>query len=205
MRVALLGLAFAILIAGCASTQLVDVWQDPSYVGRPLKKVLVLAVLNEERSRRIFEESFARELRAAGIEAVVGYSVLSDTSALEREVISNAIEGKGFDGVVITRHGGSEEETVFYPGRVRTEAWGTGDRGGRGYDNYYRRTYETVTEPGYSAKYTTVFIETNVYATESGNLIWSGRSATYNPDSTVQIVDAVSKEVVASMKQGGLL
>jgi len=205
VKTAATALLLAIVSAGCMSTKLVDVWQDDSYTGRPLGKVLVVAVTSEERSRRIFEDSFVREFRAQGVDAVAGYSVLSEAAALEKEAISRAIDGKDFDGVVISQHAGSEEETVYYPGRTRTESWGAGDRRGYGYDGYFHRTWETVSDPGYTAEYTTVFIETNVYETTDQKLIWSGRSETYDPASTVAIIDALSKEVITSMKKGGLL
>ena len=196
----------AAALAGCASTKLVDVWQDDAYTGPPLAKVLVIAVAKDERNRRIFEDSFAREFRANGVEAVPGYTVLAGEAALEKEAISRAIEGKGFDGVLISHHAGSDEETVYYPGRTRTEAWGGGGYRGRGgYDGYYSRSWETVSDPGHTAKYTTIFIETNIYKTADQNLIWSARSETYDPESVVEIIDALSKEVTASMKKGGLL
>jgi hypothetical protein len=199
-------LLIAALVAGCASTKLVDVWRDEAYAGQPLTKVLVVSIAEEERSRRIFEDSFAREFRAQGIEAVAGYTLISAAAATERAAISQAIEGKGFDGVVISHHSGSNEETVYYPGRTRTETWGTG-RGSKrhGYDGYYHRTWETVSEPGYTARYTTIFIETNIYETENQQLIWSGRSASYDPGSVLEIIHALSKDVIASMKEGGLL
>lgn len=203
--VSLLVILLAFSLMNCASTRLVDVWQEDSTSARPLAKVLVVAVADDERSRRIFEDSFAREFRAQGVEAVAGYSILAVDAALEKEAISRAIEGKGFDGVVISHHAGSEEETVYYPGRTRTEAWGGGGYRGRGYDGYYRRTWETISDPGYVAEYTTVFIETNVYEVTEQKLIWSGRSESYDPASTLEIIDALSSEVIASMKEGGLL
>jgi hypothetical protein len=203
--------AVAVLLAtaaqmGCASTKLVDVWQDDSYTGSPLAKVLVVAISKDERNRRIFEDSFAKEFRAQGVEAVPGYTLLAGGAALEQGAISQAIEGKGFDGVVISHHAGTDEETVYYPGTTRTEAWGTGGYRGRGgYDGYYRRSWETVSDPGYTAKYTTLFIETNIYETADEKLIWSARSETYDPESVVEVIDALSKEVTASMKKGGLI
>jgi hypothetical protein len=202
----MLVLSFASLVAGCASTKLVDVWRDKSYAGQPLTKVLVVSIAEEERSRRIFEDSFAGEFRAQGIEAVAGYTLISADSATERAAISQAIEGKGFDGVVISHHAGSDEETVYYPGRTRTETWGTAGRSKRhGYDGYYHRTWETVSDPSYTARYTTIFIETNIYETENQQLIWSGRSESYDPGSVLEIIHALSKDVIASLKEGGLL
>jgi hypothetical protein len=143
--------------------------------------------------------------REVGVEAVSSHTLIPSDAPPEAETLSRAIEGKGFDGVVISRHAGSDEETVVYPGRTRTESWGTGGYRGRGYDGYYRRTYETVSDPSRVAKYTTVFIETNIYATRDQRLIWSARSASYDPESTLEIVDALSAEVITSLKDGGLL
>jgi hypothetical protein len=201
----LAAIALGLWALGCASTQLVDVWQDESHTARPLTKVLVVAVSDDERSKRIFEDSFAKAFRAAGVEAIPGYSLLTSDAAPEAEAISKAIEGKGFDGVVISHHAGSDEETVYYPGRTRTESWGAGGYGRRRYDGYYRRTYETTHDPGYTAQYTTVFIETSIFETTDKQLIWSARSESYNPESTVEVIDALSKEVIESLKKGGLI
>ena len=51
-------------------TAFADVWQDESYTGGPISKVLVIAVANDERNRRIFEDSFARAFREKGVEGI---------------------------------------------------------------------------------------------------------------------------------------
>lgn len=197
--------ALTLSIFGCATTQLVDVWQDESRAAEPLTRVLVVAISDDERNRRIFEDSFARAFKDAGVEAVPGYTLLPSDAKPAAETISKAIEGKGIDGVIMSHYAGSDEETVYYPGRSRTEAWGPADYGRTRYDGYYRRTYETVHEPGRTAQYTTVFIETNIFETTDKKLIWSARSESYNPESVAEIIDALSKEVIKSLKKGGLI
>jgi len=205
-RGALVTLVVAASLTGCASTKLLDVWQDESYSGGPISKVLVIAIANDERNRRIFEDSFAKAFREKEVEAVPGYSLLPADAASQKEAIATAIQGKGFDAVVISHNAGVDEETVHYPGTVRTESWGTGGYGPRsGWDGHYRRTWETTQDPGYTTKYTTIFIETSIYETANENLIWSARSESYDPGSVLEIIDGLSKEVIASMQKGGLL
>ena len=189
---------------GCAATKLVDVWVDPAYTRGPLRKVLVASFWQDDRGRRILEDRIVAELRKAGAEAVPSYSLMPDVTPEERESISKAIEGKGFDGVLITHYAGTEEESVYVPGRTRTEVYGSGHPWSR-IDSHYWRAVETVSMPGYYDKQTTVYLETNVYETGDARLIWSARSKTLNPASTLDLIDDLSKQLVASLSHGGLL
>ncbi|MBW2273863.1 MAG: hypothetical protein JRG96_11360 [Deltaproteobacteria bacterium] len=197
--------ALLTLVAGaCASTRLVDVWVDEARSGAAFQNILVVAMSESERDRRIFEDRFVSELRARGAHSAPSYSVLPAASEMERESISEAVRAGGFDGVLINHHAGSDEQSVYVPGRTRTEVYGRGHPRHR-LDNFYWGTWETVSDPGYYDKLTTVFLETNIYETRDGTLVWSGRSESFNPQSTLEIIDTLSKAVAESLEKSDML
>jgi hypothetical protein len=183
---------------------LVDVWFDQEYKGGAFKKLLVVAVAEDDRSRRIFEDRFVSEIRKHGSEARASYGILPQVANAGEGAISEAIRGKGFDGVIISHYAGTDEESVYVPGRTRTEVRGVGHPR-VAYDGHYWRTWETVSEPGYYDKVTTVMLETNIYVSPEGRLVWSARSQTFNPDSTLDLIDELSKAVVKDLASNGLL
>lgn len=78
-RFALLAAVAGWLVSGCApATQLTNAWVDPAYKGPPFRNVLVLGVSRNEGERRTFEDEFAAKLRAVGVKAAPGYTVLPE-------------------------------------------------------------------------------------------------------------------------------
>jgi len=57
-------------LAACASTSLVNQWKSPDHVGPAVRKVLVVGVTKQASVRRVFEDEFTAQLRAAGVEAI---------------------------------------------------------------------------------------------------------------------------------------
>jgi len=49
------------IVGGCATSNLVDIWHDPSYKAAPLNKMLVIVVRKDAAKRRIWEDDFAHE------------------------------------------------------------------------------------------------------------------------------------------------
>src|SRR5450759_5741337 len=62
-----------ILLAGCASSELVDVWSDPSFQSPPLNKMLVISVGKNPVHRRMWEDAFSVELVRHNVAATPSY------------------------------------------------------------------------------------------------------------------------------------
>jgi len=202
-------IAILVLVAGgCASTRLVDAWKDESYAKVPIQKVFVVMTSEDERSRRMAEDSFVHAFRTAQVEAVAGYTLLPGNAEINNETISQAIKGKGFDIVLITSHQETETSSVYVPGEVRTEVvtgpgYG-GHRAGRyGYGG--RREYRTIEQPGHYQEQKVVYLETSMYETNEGRLIWSARSASENPESVHDISEPLGKTIIKQLKSDGFL
>ena len=99
----LASLAMAMLLAGCASTSIVDSWSDPSYQGGPFKRIVVLGVTKNAVARRTFEDIFASRLRATGIEAMPGYQYLPQDGPVDESELNAAVRASGADGLLMVR------------------------------------------------------------------------------------------------------
>lgn len=191
----------ALTLGACASTKLVSVWKDAAYAGGPIQKILVIGISDNERTRRQFEDSFVAEFERRGIAAVSGFKLLPREGELSAQEVRRAIEGSDIDTILVTRYAGEDEETVYRPGTTYIEPGGYY----RSFNRYYHRSYVAVHEPGYYVKHKLVYLETNLYSASDGNLIWSARSETTNPDSATDLIDSMKSAVMKSLEEYGLL
>jgi hypothetical protein len=77
----------------------------------------------------------------------------------------------------------------------------------RSFYGYYGAVYPVVYTPDYLSTDTTVRVETNVYATGSGEgeLVWTGTSDTFNPSSADKAIQGLSKVLVKELQKEAVL
>ena len=190
-----------VLIIACAGpgTKLTHIWVDEAHRGNPVSDILVIGLTykDNEDVRRSFEDRFVGHLRAAGIEAISSVDAISIPAnmKLEKEEILKAVNKFNNDAVIITHLVGKEEKDFY----TRTAP------GHRGYYGHYGRAYSYYRSPVYSRTRKSVRLATNLYDVKTEKLIWSGKSATLNPDSTKQMMDDVIKMVIKDLQKNKLL
>jgi hypothetical protein len=88
----------AVLVAGCASTEIRAQWADPQFSNRPLQgaRVMVVCEARETAIRRVCADQFNQQLRAAGADPVAASdpsgTPLEDARALgAKAVMSSSI------------------------------------------------------------------------------------------------------------------
>lgn len=182
----LVTLLLSFLISGCSSTTLTGSWRSPDYTD-PVKKVYIVGVSKQETSRRLFEDEFGRSLQAYGIETVSSYKDLKNNQDADLDLLTKKVRANGADALLLTRILGKRTEQVVTPGRVsgyssepsyyvreryRPEPYY------RNYRSYYDRRYEMTYEPATISKFQVVTIESNLYDSASGELIWSAQLET---------------------------
>jgi hypothetical protein len=182
-----------VLIFACAGTKLTHTWVDEAHRGKPVSDILVIGLTykGNEEVRRSFEDKFVAQLRAAGIEAISSVDAISIPAdmKLEKDEILKAVSEFNNDAVIITHLVDKEEKEGYtYDGRRHGSYYG-----------YYGWAY------GYSATRSTVRLATNLYDVRTEKLIWSGKSATVDPDSTKQMIDDVIKVVIKDLQENNLL
>ena len=200
-RILLSTILGAAVIAACGTvTKIPIAWRDPAYQGGPFQKIFVIAVAANDARRRLFEDELAGVLSEKGTIASASYGALPDSQRLGEEQIRRAIQGGGYDGVIVSRLLGVEDETRYVPPSTYTVP-----RSYRGYYGYYGTTWDVVHQPGYYQTHRIVRLETNLYDFRTGDLVWSGQSETFDPDSAGDIIDSATKAVAKRLVEAGLL
>ncbi len=171
-RLIITGILSALLMTGCATTQLTSAWKDPAYKGPP-HKIMIVGITKKPVNKRIFEDEFVRQLKAKGIDAVASYTVMADRKQGDHEVIAMKLKEQGADAVLITRLVSKKTVRTDIPGRftVIPSSYGT-------WRDYYVYGSEVIFTPGYTAEDEYALMESNLYDAGSDKLIWSAASET---------------------------
>jgi hypothetical protein len=78
---ALPALLAAVMLAACASTELVNQWSNPAYTSSSFKRVMVIGVARQASIRRTFEDEFVTPLRVASLDAVPSHQYIPERAS----------------------------------------------------------------------------------------------------------------------------
>jgi hypothetical protein len=195
---------FSLLAAvGCAGpgTELKQIWVDPSYAGGPIEKILVIGVLREQARQRVFEDTIASQFDELGVDAVPSWEIIPPDQEDEEDAIKAAVEGRGFDSVLLTRLISVDKRTDYVPGQTYVGSYWGGPH--YGYYPYYASSYAVVHDPGYTIERTVVSVETNIYDVETEMLKWAAMSETVDPKDVNKAIDGFGRVIIGDLlKQG---
>lgn len=177
----------AIVVAACATTTIRDSWFDASVRTAPFAKVLVVTVGGDLARRRIFEDTLAGKLRAAGVEGVQAYQVLRDGQSTEAEMDA-AVARVGADGLMLVRFKGVRTETEVRPTMMPGPAV-------PGWYGWYGRWY-AVPEV-HRTRIATV--ETSLFDVATKKLAWTGVTETFDPASFRKEAGALADVIVGAI------
>ncbi len=185
-----------IQIESCSSSELVDVWNDPSNHDYRLKKLLVIAIRKNPVQRRIWEDAFAGDLSKHGVEASSSYilfpNVLPDTNQIIQTIHNN-----DFDGILVIRVLHKGAQTHYVESYISSDA----ELKYNPFRNSYSTYYQEVQHPAYidSEMVNRHSIEVWVVRNK-GRIIWGAISNTpaRNSGKDIQknIADLVIDELV---------
>lgn len=175
--------------AGCAPNRLLDQQANPEYVGKPFKRILVVAVSNENVLGRIYEDRMVALLGQRGVQGIAGYSALGTGGAVDEATLRAVIAKTGADGMLITRATGVDQATVTSGPQVATVGIGWGG----GFYGYYAGVWKSVYIPAQTQNVGTPVTtsETRLFDARSGALAWRGTIATKDRDGESDTASAV--------------
>ncbi len=190
-----------ILLAGCASSELVDMWRDSSFQSPSLNKMLVIAVSNNSVYRRIWEDAFSVELAKHYVAATPSYRLFPD-AVPDTDQIMHVMRSNGFDGVLLTRRLPSEIKTQYMQGYVTNDQETRYDRRGDRFVTYYR----DIEHGGYVDSQKVDIRSFDVWATKNeGQMIWSATCKTPEPNSMQAVRPEIIKLVMSELTQQGII
>ncbi|TAE17272.1 MAG: hypothetical protein EAY72_02870 [Bacteroidetes bacterium] len=201
MNIKNLVLGSMLFLAACGgNTQLQKSWSDPETTVdvRKLNKVLVVAHMKDETSRRTVEDEMVQFLQGKGKQS---YNILTQNiSKNNEEAIKKQIEGEGFDGVVMLRLVDVEKDVDYTPGTYNTMPMYH-----RSFWPYYWNSYNMYYTPGHYTTTKNYSVETKVYSLKQDKLVFTALTNTGNPSNVTDLVKGVTKTVYNEMIKQGFL
>jgi len=195
--IAFLIIAGALVSCG-PSTSIVKSWREPNatVTKGPSNKIIVLALVKDETSRRVIEDQLVKRL---GEVATASYTLISTESLKDTTgaSLNKVIDGGKFTHMLLMRLADIEKETNYVQGTT------TGYYGG--YGRYYGYGAGMYTSPGYYVEDKNYFIETAVYSFNPDKLLWTGTTKTVNPSKMEKTVTEIADVVSDKMKKDGFL
>ena len=204
MGLALLGL----LATACSSTTVKNSWVKPGYSDK-IENVYLIGIAKEEDYRRIFEETFKRQLSGQGVRAVTSHNDLPKDQENSRENIIKAMSANSCDSVLLTK-------LV----RKRTEAGTKGqginvvkttpvplyyDPWYNSWGSYYNQGYSVVNIQPTTPGTTTLIIESVLYDLKTEERIWAAQLETVEEIDPIKMIRDYVEAVTRNLEGKGLI
>ncbi|MFT5729540.1 MAG: hypothetical protein ACI8PB_003711 [Desulforhopalus sp.] len=198
-----LALSFFIF-AGCSKTTVTGTWKKNDFTAQPFTSIMVVGLTKDHTHKLLWEDTMGDRLRQHGIKTVVSsLSAFPDDKQIDEKEILAYANNKGIEAVLVTRLVDTKKEDVYHPpsGAYYGGAYGHYGR----FDSFYPYAYNQVYSTGYTTTQTIVLLQTNLYQVKGKELIWNMSSDTFDPRSINQLMDSVSKKVLATLKKEQLI
>jgi hypothetical protein len=113
VKLTLAACPFLAWLAACSSTSLVSEAVGPATSPAPMKRIAVVGVSEDRGQRERFENSFAAAIAGdAKVTAEPATKLVDPERSLDRELLQKALEGGGFDGILVVRKLGTRVEVT---------------------------------------------------------------------------------------------
>lgn len=183
------------LMAGCSSSELVDIWSDSSFQAPFLDKIFVIAVGKNAAQRRIWEDAFSVELAKHDVAVTPSYRSFPDAEP-DTNQVAQIVRSNGFDGVLVIRRLPYETNPQYLRGYVTKEQDMRYDRGTDRFVSYYRE----IEHAGYLDSQKVDMRAIDVWTTKNeGRMIWSATSKTPEPNSMEAVRPEIVKLVISEL------
>jgi hypothetical protein len=198
-QVLVLVAAALVALGGCASpVNMVSQWKDSSLDIPPLQKVFVIVVSKDAMRRRIWEETYLRELKARGAQAVASYTLYPDRVPTEQE-LKGTLPNEGYDGLLATYYRGNQEVSTYVPGTSTMQPdlvydpwWGR-----------YTTVYNEVYQEGYTETDLINSYEITIWTPHKPSRetpYWSSMVELTNPGTTQENSDRIVGKVMSALE-----
>ncbi len=185
--------AVFLVMAGCASTKIIQSGAREGYEGRLYDKILVVAITDQNDSQRLFENRVASQLHRKGLDVGVGHEFFrSSPENMDPEDIRQMIEEAGFDAAVSVALVRRKFEATYSSANYATLTY-------EGFYTYYPAVSGRVATPAGGAEKTTFVLEAKFYDLSSTEASWSALSETVNPQDARSFADDYAKSLVGRL------
>lgn len=191
---------FTLLHTSCNSTRFINTWREPVIKNhtRALNKVLVVALFENETSRRIAEDQMIIYLNGKG---AVSYNYFDEYTSVENEqLIRNKIISDGFDGAIIMRLLDVEKEEIYIRDKLSNHSGHN-----HNFCRHYLKNWDEYCNPGYYLITKSYIVETNIFSIKEDKIIWIGITKTIELGGVSQMTKEIGKAVYKKMIKEGFI
>ena len=186
------------IISSCSSsTQLQNVWKNDSFQEAGFKKILVFGMAGKEWKKKAYENQFGTVLKKYNVETVVAWQVLPKGEQLTVETFEKYFKDQDIDAVLVAMETGESTKETMYGGGTSFVAVG--------FHGFYISTSPVYQVPGYLSEEKIIYMDTKLFETKEGKLVWSATSESYEPKSTSDVIKLVSLMVADDLYQYGFI
>ena len=147
--------------------------------------------------KKVYENEYVALFSKQNIEAIPAWRVLPEGEELTKETFRIYFENENIDAVLVARATGMSTEETMYGGGTSYVA--------AGFYGFYLSTSPIYRVPGYLAEEKVIYMETSVYETGEGKMVWSATSKSYEPKNTKEVIQTVSRNVVDELYLAGFV
>ena len=203
----LLVFVLAAVLSSCANTKFTKQWVNEEFNQQPFDDILVLVVADKMGNRQDAENYIVEKLGEGGIDAMPSFDILPKTETIDRDAVGKAIDGLQLDAVIVMYATGITEDEYFVPARRFGvySGYGYGHAHYGSFYNYYPHAFTYVYIPGYDNTHYVVTLETSLFDLNTGDMIWSGQSNTFAPESVDDVIHNITVLTIKELKQKGII
>jgi hypothetical protein len=189
--------ALMMLFVGCApTTQIMESWKVPGYAGGEVKKTLVVVISKKAGDRNLFENELVALFNDNGGMGLPSAAILPRDAEINRDSVDAAIDSADIDSVFVLKLLELKKEEVYTPPQVTQLPHGYLGSVGHA---------PMIPEPGYYETHLTVRLESALYETNKGTVIWSAVSETLNPESPEHLLKSYKPVILKELCAKGFV
>jgi hypothetical protein len=202
----LLYILLGMLFAACSSSRITHSWKADNTTAKKFKKIMVVGMIknNDISLREKMENHLMGDLAEKGYTAISSlkeYGPKSFENMKEEEVVGK-LKNSGVDAVLTIVLLDKTKERYYVPGRVYYSPYVIYHRRFWG---YYTTMYDRIYSPGYYETNTKYFWESNLYDIETGALVYSVQTESFDPNSAESLGHEYGKLIVKDIFKNGVL
>jgi hypothetical protein len=176
LRSVLAAPAAALLLHGCASTTIVNQWENAADRGPACRKLFVAGVTTNASVRRIFEDEMVKAALARGVAAVPSYTLIPEDGPVPDPRLAEAVQRAAADCVLTTRvvQVATQLDVLPPPAAFWGPPWG------------FRGWYGPAWGPAYAyppqvVQRDIVYAEVRLFRASPDALAWAATTQTFAP------------------------
>ena len=191
---------FAILfLTGCsARSPIVSEWRNPAYTVGAFNRILVGGLASDTSIRRNFEDEFVSQLRAAGVDAVPSYRILSDEEKIDEARLREAAQKAGADALLFTRVIQVDQKTQYGPGYFPYTSFGI-------FGSHVGASWHGLAGAPTVYRYNEYVSETTLYDVCKNDVVWTGTIKTTEPENLRTAIRSYVEVVMQTLREKNLL